>query len=146
MKNFIKNSLPYIITIALWRLEFPIFNPGGILALVPIFYYSFIRHKKWFPLFAAAMCFLIDKNIGTVAWFGGVYLAAYAFWGLQNFISLRDNENLSIAGFLAIGVFPLAIWTACNTGAFLYVFYGIWLFAWLYAAYYITKRCDNAGQ
>ena len=80
MKNNIIKSLrimfPFLLTIALWRLSTPFWNPGGILALIPIFYCVFVRHMPWFGIFGAIMCFLIDYKFNTT----GFWLAIYCLF------------------------------------------------------------------
>ena len=45
---------------------------GLILAIIPIFYYSFIKPVNWFVPFAVVFCFLIDyknrKNKAISVW------------------------------------------------------------------------------
>ncbi|MCR4917359.1 MAG: hypothetical protein K5912_00245, partial [Alphaproteobacteria bacterium] len=61
-----KVIFPFLITIFLWRLSCQWINPAGILAIVPIFFYSFIRPIPYFSFFAIILCFLLDYSFGTV--------------------------------------------------------------------------------
>ena len=47
----LKKFLPFLMTIFLWRLSVYFWNPAGILALIPIFYYTFVRHIHGFTFF-----------------------------------------------------------------------------------------------
>ena len=36
--DFLRVSFPFLLTIGLWRLSVPFWNPGGIMAIIPIFF------------------------------------------------------------------------------------------------------------
>ncbi|MBQ7185813.1 MAG: hypothetical protein IJR92_03340, partial [Alphaproteobacteria bacterium] len=57
---------PFLITVILWRLSTPWVNPAGVLAIIPIFYCSFIRPVSYFTFFSILFCFLIDYKFGTL--------------------------------------------------------------------------------
>ena len=41
--KFLRDAFPFIAVIVLWRLSVAFWNPAGILAIIPIFYCSFVR-------------------------------------------------------------------------------------------------------
>lgn len=104
MKQHIIKSLrilfPFIITLALWRISVPWINPAGILAIIPIFYCSFIRPVPYFVPFAILMCFLLDYKFNTVLMWTGFYCAFYAVMNLQPFIDLTHTKKYGIYPFM----------------------------------------------
>lgn len=97
--DFFRKLFPFLITIALWRLSSGTLNPGGILALIPVFFCSFVRPVPWFAPFATLVCFLIDYKFGTVLYFTGIYCFLYALNSFQDFIDITRMENDSIIAF-----------------------------------------------
>ena len=73
--DFLRAAFPFITVIILWRLAVPFWNPAGILAIIPIFYCSFVRPVPWFAPFAVLFCFLIDYRFDTLAY----WTAAHCF-------------------------------------------------------------------
>lgn len=127
-------------TIILWYLSDPRFNPFGILAMIPIFYYMFCdREKYWFG-FALLMCFLLDFNAGTLFLFSALFLSANM---LNDFLGVLDIEggagfhikkfNLFL-GAMALFLFAYAVFAANNFFSFLAGI--IWLCLWLYILYF----------
>lgn len=100
--DFLQNIFPFLITIGLWRMSHPIWNPGGILAIIPIFFFSFIKPKNWFLIFAGLMCICLDYNFETVCWWLAVYCFFYALNGFQNW---TDLTNLDYDGILVFLIF-----------------------------------------
>jgi hypothetical protein len=144
--RFLKVAFPFLATILLWRLSIPLWNPGGILALIPIFYYSFIKPVHWFVLFAAAFCFLIDYKSDTLLFWTTTYCFFYAVNGFQNFIDLTRQKNdgiLVFMGYFGASVALLALIGWSGTG----LVRAIWLFGWLNVLYLlfaaITKRLSD---
>lgn len=139
MNKKIKAVFPYIATIALWHLSGPVFNPFGVLAVIPIFYYTFCeRAKRWFP-FGVFMCFLIDYNAGTLFLFSAFFLFTNA---INNIYGVLDNEDGSLFNIkkfnmflfaLAVFLFLYAVFGAAHFWSFLFGI--IWLYALLVVLY-----------
>lgn len=104
MKGQIIKSLqvlfPFFITVALWRLSAPWINPGGILAIVPIFYCSFIRPVPYFAAFAILICFLLDYKFNTLLIWTVFYCMFYVVINLQTFIDLTHTNRDGIYPFM----------------------------------------------
>lgn len=141
MKNDIIKSLrimfPFILTIALWRLSTPFWNPGGILALIPIFYCVFVRHMPWFGIFGAIMCFLIDYKFNTTGLWLAIYCLFYAVNGFQTIIDLARMDRDAINAFMVfIGVgIIITIFTGFG---FINILRGIWIFVFMSLIYMPT--------
>lgn len=145
--NFLCAAFPFIAVLVLWRLAVPFWNPAGILAMIPIFYCSFVRPVPWFAPFALLFCFLIDYRCETLVYWTTVYCIFYAINGFQNYIDLSrmDNNALNIFMlFLGITISILLILNP-NAGG---IMRGIWLFAWTSTLYIpitalIKRVCDD---
>lgn len=141
MKNNIIKSLrimfPFLLTIALWRLSTPFWNPGGILALIPIFYCVFVRHMPWFGIFGAIMCFLIDYKFNTTGLWLAIYCLFYAVNGFQTIIDLARMDRDAINAFMVfIGVgIIITIFTGFG---FINILRGIWIFVFMSLIYMPT--------
>ncbi|MBD5400594.1 hypothetical protein HDR61_02515 [bacterium] len=97
--DFLRCALPFVLTLALWRLAGPWLNPGGMLALIPIFYCTFIRPVPFFSLFAAVMCFLIDYKSGTLLYWTSVFCACYAVYKIQTVVDLGAMPRRALSAF-----------------------------------------------
>lgn len=149
MKKFIeilRAAFPFLAVLLLWRLSIPMWNPAGMLALIPIFYYSFVRTTNWFTPFAALFCFLIDYKSDTVLFWTCIYCLFYAVNGFQNFIDLtrqRDDGWMIFMGYIGVPALILAIAGFSWTG----LWRAIWLFCWLSILYIpfvaLARRIDN---
>lgn len=128
---------PFLLTIALWRLSTPFWNPGGILALIPIFYCVFVRHMPWFGIFGAIMCFLIDYKFNTTGFWLAIYCLFYAVNGFQTIIDLARMDRDAINAFMVfIGVgIIITIFTGFG---FINVLRGIWIFVFMSLIYMPT--------
>ena len=92
--TFLTISFPFLITLVLWRLSCPFINPAGILAIIPIFYCSFIRPVPYFTVYALLFCFLLDYKFGTVLIWTIFYCIYYVVVNIQTFIDLsHTNKN-----------------------------------------------------
>lgn len=134
LKDILRILFPFLATILLWRLSMPLWNPGGLAALIPIFYYSFIRPTHWFTPFAVLFCFLIDYKSDTVLFWTGLYCLFYALNGFQNIIDLTRQKNDGVLVFMVyfgVGAAAVALfgWTATGFVR------AVWLFLWLCALY-----------
>ncbi len=132
--KFLRAVSPFLLTIALWRLSSPFWNPGGLLALIPIWYYVFVRHIPWFGLFGAIVCFLIDYKFNTTFLWTSIYCLFYAANGFQSAIDLGQMEHDAVAAFmLFIGVgILIAVGSAFS---FTNILRGIWIFLFASALY-----------
>lgn len=103
MKHQIIKSLqvlfPFLVTIGLWRLSVPWINPAGILAIIPIFYCSFIRPVPYFAPFAILVCFLIDYKFNTLLIWTIFYCMFYVVINLQTFLDLTHTNHDGIYPF-----------------------------------------------
>ncbi|MCR5194585.1 MAG: hypothetical protein K6B71_03635 [Alphaproteobacteria bacterium] len=108
--NFLIKCFPFLLTILLLRLSAPWFNPAGILAIIPVFYCSFIRPVPYFTFFAILICFLIDYKFGTVFTWTIFYCLYYAVANIQTFIDLTHTDKHGFYAFMIfIGVIILTI-------------------------------------
>lgn len=137
--NFIKKAFPFFMVIALWRLGHNFWNPGGILAIIPIFYCSFVKKTECFSVFAVLFCFLIDYNFDTKLFWTAMYCLLYSINGFQNSVDLSVAEQNAIYPFmlfLGISVIILSIihlnWTV--------LFRMLWIFSWCSILYIPTTK------
>ena len=100
IRNLWAKIVPFVTVLVLWRLVIPFWNPGGILAMIPIFYYSFIHPTPWFAPYAAIFCFLIDYTSDTVLYWTALYCAAYAANGFQHHIDLSRWDRGGVRAFI----------------------------------------------
>lgn len=101
---------PFLITVILWRLSTPWVNPAGVLAIIPIFYCSFIRPVSYFTFFSILFCFLIDYKFGTLFMWTIFYCMYYVVANIQTFIDLtHTNKNGIYAFMIFIGAIMLCV-------------------------------------
>ena len=130
----LKKFLPFLITLFLWRLSAHFWNPGGILALIPIFYWTFVSHIKGFTWFAFLFCFLIDYGCNLPLFWTCIFCLFYAINGFQNYIDIPNMDNNGIRIFMlfsGLGIF-LLIFSGLSWQNFIN---NIWLFIWLNVLY-----------
>lgn len=127
--KFLRAVFPFLAVIFLWRLNTPFWNPGGILALIPIFFCTFIRPVSWFVPFGLIFCFLLDYNMGSLCYWTTIYLLCYALNGFQTFIDFKNRDFNSVDIFMlyfGIGLFIFEIahlnWTTIGRM--------VWVFVW----------------
>ncbi|MBR6010683.1 MAG: hypothetical protein IKP35_04710 [Alphaproteobacteria bacterium] len=138
----LKKSLPFLMTIFLWRLSVYFWNPAGILALIPIFYYTFVRHIHGFTFFGLLFCFLIDYRCDLPLLWTILFCLFYAVNGFQNYIDMQNADNNAIKVFMifiGIGIF-LLIFSGLTWMNFIN---NIWLFVWLSILYTPITAIDN---
>ena len=143
---FIKQITPFLITLVLWRLSIYFWNPAGILALIPVFYYTFVRPIHGVALFGIIFCFLIDYRCNSPLLWTSMFCLFYAATGFQNYIDIQHMDNNAQFGFMLFS----------GIGALLLIFSGlnwinfvnnIWLFTWMNVLYIpITSLDDWAKQ
>lgn len=127
--NFFKSAFPFLLTVGLWRLSDTVWNPAGILAMIPIFYCSVVRQTDWFVIFSIAMCVCLDYKFETVCLWLAMYCLFYAINGFQTIIDItRMDKNGIMAFMLFIGVTVIILFlqnmTFANLGR------GVWIFVW----------------
>ena len=139
---FIKKSLPFLITLFLWRLSVYFWNPGGILALIPIFYWTFVRPVNWFGLFGLIFCFLIDYRCDLPLFWTCLFCLFYAINGFQSYIDIQNTDNNGLNAFMVfsgIGIL-LLIFSGLTWNNFIN---NIWLFVWLNILYLPITSTDK---
>lgn len=145
--DFLRAAFPFITVIILWRLSVPFWNPAGILAIIPIFYCSFVRPVPWFAPFAAVFCFLIDYRFDTLAYWTAAYCLFYAINGFQSFIDLTRTDKNALNIFMVFFGVATLILTLAGFSV-LNMMRAIWLFAWVSTLYIpitalIKRVCDD---
>lgn len=145
--DFLRAAFPFITVIILWRLSVPFWNPAGILAIIPIFYCSFVRPVPWFAPFAALFCFLIDYRFDTLAYWMAAYCLFYAINGFQSFIDLTRTDKNALNIFMVFFGVATLILTLAGFSV-LNMMRAIWLFAWVSTLYIpitalIKRVCDD---
>ncbi len=143
--KFFRNIFPFLTVIFLWRLSISFWNPGGILALIPIFYCTFIRPVPWFMPFGLLFCFLIDYNLGALCYWTSIYLLCYALNGFQSFIDFTHRDFNSIDMFMLYIGIGLVIFefTHLNWTTFARM---IWIFIWMTVLYLPITRLISGVQ
>lgn len=145
--DFLRAAFPFITVIILWRLAVPFWNPAGILAIIPIFYCSFVRPVPWFAPFAVLFCFLIDYRFDTLAYWTAAYCLFYAINGFQSFIDLTRTDKNALNIFMVF--FGVATLILTLTGfSVSNLMRAVWLFAWVATLYIpitalIKRMCDD---
>ena len=145
--KYLRMMFPFLITIALWRLSNRWINPAGILAIIPIFYCSFIKPVPYFTAFAILFCFLIDYNFDTVLFWTIFYCSYYAVMNIQTIIDLTHTKNRGVYAFFVFFGFAslvMIFWNLNWAG----LLYGILMFAITSCAYipitFVTRAvCDD---
>lgn len=143
--TYFKNLFPFFITISLWYLATPIFNPVGILCLIPIFYYCFVTPIKNFAFLGGILCFLIDYRLGIPLFWTFMFCLICAINNLQNIINLSMLERNAFIFFVVfIGLSLLIL--SLSKFTFLNFFNNIWIFLWICLLYLPTTYVLNRVQ
>ena len=140
--NILKTSWPFLITVILWRLNAYFWNPAGILALIPIFYYTFVKSTDWFVLFALIFCFLIDYRSGLPLFWTCLFCIFYAINGFQNYIDIPHmdkNAILIFMLFIGMGIFILML----SKFTWINFINNMWLFMWTSVLYIPITALDK---
>lgn len=138
LRYYLDILFPYIATLILWRMSSPLWNPCGVLAIIPIFYYSFCRPRDYFWVFALIGCFLIDSNFDSVLFWTTMYAITYSVDGFQSYIDLSRQRHDGLYIFMAFfGICMLisGIIAAVATNSFGVIFNSLWLFCWASVLY-----------
>lgn len=137
--SWLRKYTPLLAVIILWRLEISFWNPGGILAIIPIFYYSFVRPVNWMPFISILFCFLIDYNMDTKLFWTTVYFIAYAINGFQYFIDLQRTDKNAVVPFMIFMGAALFILMIANFSGIMFLRI-IWMFVWVSGLYIPTTQ------
>ena len=105
--HFLRVAFPFLLTIGLWRLTNPLLNPAGVLAIIPIFIYTFVRPTNWFVLFSMLMCVCLDYNFETVCFWLAMYCLFFSINSFQTYIDIPRMDNYGMFAFLVF--FAIAI-------------------------------------
>ncbi len=145
--KYLQIAFPFLITIALWRLSNPWINPAGVLAIIPIFYCSFIKPVPYFTAFAILFCFLIDYNFDTVIFWTTLYCAYYAIVNIQTIIDLTHTKKYGIYAFMIFfGIASLSMifwylsWTSLGLGILMFI---VTCAAYIPVAFLTKVVCDD---
>lgn len=133
--NFLQCAFPFLSVLIMWRLSGWFWNPGGILALIPIFFCTFVKQISGFGLFSIVFCFLIDYKFNTLCFWTALFCLFYAVNGFQNIIDLKrmdKNARDAFMVFVGIGIFILMI----NSFTFLNMLRCVWTFCWILLLYF----------
>lgn len=132
--EFLRTAFPFLLTIGLWRLSDPFWNPAGVLAIIPIFVCSFVRPVNWFPIFSILMCLVIDYKFETVCYWIAMYCLFFAINGFQSFIDLTRMDKYAILVFMIFCGVVLLIQLIVNF-TFANCVRAVWIFSWCSALY-----------
>lgn len=140
--QILKQIMPFIMTLFLWRLSVYFWNPAGILALIPIFYYTFVRPKHGFAFFGLLFCFLIDYRCNLPLLWTCIYCLFYAINGFQNYLDIQNADNKALYVFqMFIGIgFVLLLFTGLTWKNLIN---NIWLFVWMSVLYTPITSIDT---
>lgn len=143
---FLKSVLPFLLTIGLWRLSGPVWNQAGFLAIIPIFFFSFVHPVNWFVPFGALACFIIDYKFETVCFWLALYCLFYAINGFQNIIDISRADKNGLPVFMVFIGVGLALLLFRHFGFWNFID-AVWMFIWTSILYYpvtqLTKRALN---
>ena len=98
--RFLRDAYPFVLTIALWRLACSWLNPGGILAIIPIYYCSFVRPTRYFLTLSVIFCFLLDYKLDTVFMVTLVYCLYYSVMNIQTVVDLTHTNRDGLFAFM----------------------------------------------
>jgi hypothetical protein len=137
-KRIFNAIFPFAVTLLLWRLSTPIWNPCGILAIVPIFYYSFISEKPGFLPMAILGCLLLDYNFDLMLFWTSMFCIAFAANYIQTLMRaavLRASGFWSFSAFIGICFAILGVHAFFSTWSAIAILQTIWMFVLCAAAY-----------
>jgi len=142
--DFLRAAFPFALTLFLWRLGTAWFNPAGMLALIPIFYCTFIRPKPWFAPFGIIMCFLLDYKSDTLLYWTSVFCLCYAANGMQTAFDITQAAKRGAGMFAALFSAAIMIISLPHLTNIANTLRMVWTIAWECAAYFpitfIIKR------
>ena len=145
--DFLRASIPFLVTLFLWRASVAWLNPGGLLALAAIFFSTFIRPVRWFVPFGVLMCFLIDYQSDTLLYWTSVYCTCYAANGFQHAVDLTRSENDGAGAFAIFFATAAIIISIPHIVNFTNAARLIWTIIWECAMYFpIVMLIKKAGH
>ena len=103
--KYVRLVFPWVTALLLWRLQIPYVNPCGVLALIPVFYFSFARPAGYFVPFGAIVCLAVDFGMDTVMSCLFAYMAIVAVYNFQTRIDLSHQPRggfTFFAGFIGL--------------------------------------------
>ena len=124
---------PFAATLLLLRMTSPYFNPAGILAIIPIFYYSLVQPRDWFLPAAFLGVMALDYNMGLNLFWTISFAAAYAAGSLQSYINPQSQKHSSLlvfSAFLGACMLCLGISGAFSAGSVRPLFQAAWIVLW----------------
>ncbi len=144
---FFKLIFPFLTVLFLWNLSVNFWNPAGILAIIPIFYCSFVKPVPFFPIYSLLFCFLIDYKFDTLVFWTCLYCVFYSANGFQPYIDLRQIENNAFVFFMLFFGLAMIILFLANI-SLSSLFTACWLFVWVSLLYLpittlIKKVCND---
>ena len=143
---FLRLMFPFLLTIGLWRLSLPFWNPAGILAIIPIFFCSFVKPVDWFTLFSIFMCLTIDYKFETVCFWVAIYCLFSAINAFQSLIDIKRMDKNGIFAFMIFFGISVLFQTVANF-TFINILRGLWIFCWVTTLYIpvtqLIKRVHN---
>lgn len=144
--DFLRIGAPFFITIGLWRLSVPFWNPAGILAIIPIFFCTFVRPVNWFLIFSIMMCIAIDYKFNTVCFWLAIYCLLYSVNAFQTLIDIKRMDYNGIFAFMFFFGITL-IFQVCANFTFINLIRAMWIFAWTTMLYLpITKLIQRVHK
>lgn len=143
---FLRAAAPFLVTLALCRLSTAWWNSAGVLALIPIFYYTFVRPAPFFALFAVLMCFVLDYNFDVRFVWTSLWCLLYAIRGFQTVLDLTRMDGRAVgvfALFLGIGILVITI----PSFHLMPVLGALWTFVWCGGLYLpVTALLERIGD
>lgn len=127
--HFLRSATPFLAVVILWRLSITFWNPAGVLALIPIFYYSFVRPTPYFLPFAILFCFLIDYKFETLAFWTAWYCLFYAINGFQTFFDLTKIDRGAFHVFVLFFGLGMIVLLFANF-SFIVMIKNVWIILW----------------
>ncbi len=127
--HFLRGATPWLAVIILWRLSNWFWNPAGVLALIPIFYCSFVKPVPYFTPFAVLFCFLIDYKFETLVFWTMFYCLFYAINGFQTFFDLTKLDKNAIHIFMLFFCSGMLIVLLSHFG-FINLLETLWIIIW----------------
>lgn len=135
--NFFRKAFPFLLTVGLWRLSTPVWNPAGILAIIPIFFCSFIKPVDFFNVFSMIMCLVIDYKFGTVCFWLAMYCLFYTINNFQNIIDITHTQKDGLFTFICFFSICILI-QIFSDFTWLNIIRGIWIVLWTTIIYIPT--------
>ena len=144
--HFLRVAFPFLLTVGLWRMSMPFWNPAGILAIIPIFFCTFVKPVNWFVIFSILMCFVIDYKFETVCFWVAMYCLFFATYNFQNIFDISKIDKNGLPAFMTFFGICVAIQTIVNF-SLLNLLNGFGLFVFVSLMYLpitlLIKRVNN---